>query len=166
MKTITIKTLKKELLVIELSTAETKISIGLHCIGIKPPPIGKDASDINGYYHIYTEMFHGFKLLGSPDEIKEEDVRDLVGEGFNISVNKKVFNDYNDDCNCFKTALESFNSALESEIYWENPLGDRMPIFVEASPSAFKFVEKEKERWKEAQEKTFDKKRVKMFVKN
>ena len=70
MKTITIKTLKKELLVIELPTAETKISIGLHCIGIKPPPIGKDASDINGYYHIYTEMFHGFKLLGSPDEIK------------------------------------------------------------------------------------------------
>ena len=123
MKTITIKTLKKELLVIELPTAETKISIGLHCIGIKPPPIGKYASDINGYYHIYTEMFHGFKLLGKPYEIKEEDVLDLVDEGFNISTNKKVFNDYNDDCNCFKTALKSFNSALESEIYWENPYG-------------------------------------------
>ena len=78
MKTKIITSLKKELLVIELPTAETKISIGLHCIGIKPPPIGKDASDINGYYHIYTEMFHGFKLLGSPDEIKEDNVRDLV----------------------------------------------------------------------------------------
>ena len=169
MKTITIKTLKKELLIIELPTAETKISIGLHCIGIKPPPIGKDASDINGYYHIYTEMFHGFKLLGSPDEIKEEDVKDLVGEGFNISANKKVFNDYNDDCNCFKTALESFNSALEKEILWENPYGKEP--FEKLQSSTFggekTIIHRNQMNilWNEAESRTFDKNRSIIFVK-
>ena len=167
MKTITIKTLKKELLVIELPTAETKISIGLHCIGIKPPPIGKYASDINGYYHIYTEMFHGFKLLGSPDEIKEEDVIDLVGEGFNISTNKKVFNDYNDDCNCFKTAIESFHSALESVIFWDvNPLGEEEPEIIEGLGSGTLDLAYENKQWNEAQEKTFDKKRTIIFYKD
>jgi hypothetical protein len=170
MKTITIKTLKKELLVIELPTAETKISIGLHCIGIKPLPIGKYASDINGYYHIYTEMFHGFKLLGSPDEIKEDDAINLVGEGFNISANKKVFNDYNDDCNCFKTAIESFRSALESEIYWENPYG-KEPI-ENLQSSTFGGEKTIIHRnpmnilWNEAESRTFDRNRTLIFVKN
>lgn len=125
MKTITIKTLKKELLVIELPTAETKISIGLHCIGIKPPPIGTDASDINGYYHIYTEMFHGFKLLGSPDEIKDEDVKGLVEIVGEDDLLGTFYKDYKNPHYMMQpnSALESFNSALEKEILWENPYG-------------------------------------------
>ena len=170
MKTKIITSLKKELLVIELPTAETKISIGLHCIGIKPLPIGKYASDINGYYHIYTEMFHGFKLLGSPDEIKEDDAINLVGEGFNISTNKKVFNDYKDDCNCFKTAIESFNSALESEILWENPYGKEPIENLQSSTFGGEKIIIHRNPmnilWHEAESRTFDKKRVKMFVKN
>ena len=172
MKTITIKTLKKELLVIELPTAETKISIGLHCIGIKPPPIGKDASDINGYYHIYTEMFHGFKLLGSPDEIKEEDAEELVeivGEDDLLGV---FYKNYTNPHYMMQptSALESFNSALESEIYWENPYG-KEPI-ENLQSSTFGGEKTIIHRnpmnilWNEAESRTFDKKRVKMFVKN
>jgi hypothetical protein len=169
MKTITIKTLKKELLVIELPTAETKISIGLHCIGIKPLPIGKYASDINGYYHIYTEMFHGFKLLGSPDEIKEEDVKDLVEKITTIQ-----YKNYGYVPHYFQyllsTALESFNSALEKEILWENPYG-KEPI-ENLQSSTFGGEKTIIHRnpmnilWNEAESRTFDKKRVKIFVKN
>ena len=157
MKTYHIKDLlKKELLIIELPE--------------------------NGYYEEYRDGIEvrdfltyevltlaNYTLLGSPDEIKEEDLLDLV-ETFNNG----AFRDYKElffapdmeTDKIYLTALDSFFSAIEKEIYWVNPWGDRMPIFIEASPSAFKFVEKEKERWKEAQEKTFDKKRVKMFVKN
>ena len=169
MKTITIKTLKKELLVIELPTAETKISIGLHCIGIKPPPIGKDASDINGYYHIYTEMFHGFKLLGSPDEIKEEDVKDLVEK-----ITTRQYKNYGYVPHYFQyllsTALESFNSALEKEILWENPYG-KEPI-ENLQSSTFGGEKTIIHRnpmnilWNEAESRTFERNRTLIFVKN
>lgn len=170
MKTITIKTLKKELLVIELPTTETKISIGLHCIGIKPPPIGKDASDINGYYHIYTEMFHGFKLLGSPDEIKEEDARDLVEEtemGVKLNSKKYKYRAYDSQLG-YATATESLLSALESEIYLNvNPISKELGFIGNVSEIDKQIaLQKQKRRFTKAQEKTFDKKRVKMFVKN
>jgi len=112
----------------------------------------------------------GYTLLGSPDEIKEKDVKDLVGEGFNISANKKVFNDYNDDCNCFKTALESFCSALESEIYWENPYG-KEPI-ENLQSSTFGGEKTIIHRnpmnilWNEAESRTFDRNRTLIFIKN
>ena len=172
MKTITIKTLKKELLVIELPTDETKISIGLHCIGIKPPPIGKDASDINGYYHIYTEMFHGFKLLGSRDEIKESDVVDLVVSldlAPSFSHNKTYYHDYKNNDYGFKTAIESFNSALEKEILWENPYG-KEPI-ENLQSSTFGGEKTIINRnpmnilWNEAESRTFYKNRSIIFVK-
>ena len=157
MKTTIISTLKNELLLVELPE--------------------------NGYYEEYRDGIEvrdfltdevltlaNYTLLGSPDEIKEEDVKDLVGEGFNISANKKVFNDYNDDCNCFKTALESFNSALEKEILWENPYG-KEPI-ENLQSSTFGGEKTIIHRnpmnilWHEAESRTFDKKIVKMFVKN
>ena len=172
MKTITIKTLKKELLVIELPTAETKISIGLHCIGIKPPPIGKDASDINGYYHIYTEMFHGFKLLGSPDEIKEENARGLVEEtemGVKLNSKKYKYRAYDSQLG-YATATESLLSAIESEIYWENPYGKEQIENLQSSTFGGEktIIHRNPMNilWHEAESRTFDRKRVKMFVKN
>ena len=168
MKTITIKTLKKELLVIELPTAETKISIGLHCIGIKPPPIGKDASDINGYYHIYTEMFHGFKLLGSPDEIKDEDVKDLVEK-----ITTRQYKNYGYVSHYFgyllSTAIESFNSALEKEILWENPYGKEPIENLQSSTFGGEKTIIHRNQmnilWNEAESRTFDRNRTIIFYK-
>ena len=138
----------------------------------------------NGYYEVFKHGIYfkdhlnadrgfiegSYTLLGAPDEIKEEDVRDLVGEGFNISANKKVFNDYNDDCNCFKTALESFHSALEKEILWENPYG-KEPI-ENLQSSTFGGEKTIIHRnpmnilWHEAESRTFDRNRSIILVKN
>ena len=166
MKTKIISTLKKELLIIELpegTDMKDPIQIlknkGNHLVYSKH----------NGHIISRNKLPDGeWTLLGSPDEIKEDDARELVESPIDKWGDDKFrFLDYRyDGCYDLFTATESLLSALESEIYWENPLGDRMPIFVEASPSAFKFVEKEKERWKEAQEKTFDKNRTLIFVKN
>ena len=157
MKTTIISTLKNELLLVELPE--------------------------NGYYEEYRDGIEvrdfltdevltlaNYTLLGSPDEIKEEDVKDLVGEGFNISANKKVFNDYNDDCNCFKTAIESFHSALEKEILWENPYG-KEPI-ENLQSSTFGGEKTIIHRnpmnilWNEAESRTFERNRTLIFVKN
>ena len=172
MKTKIITSLKKELLVIELPTSETKISIGLHCIGIKPPPIGKDASDINGYYHIYTEMFHGFKLLGSPEEIKEEDARELVQylTRRDLTITPKNYSKGKDGRFEDITFTESLLSVIESEIYWENPYG-KEPI-ENLQSSTFGGEKTIIHRnpmnilWHEAESRTFDKKKTLIFFKN
>lgn len=158
MKTYEIKDLlKKELLIVELPENGYYEEYG-------------DGIEVRDFLTDEVLTLANYTLLGSPDEIKEEDVKDLVGEGFNISANKKVFNDYNDDCNCFKTALESFHSALEKEILWENPYG-KEPI-ENLQSSTFGGEKTIIHRnpmnilWHEAESRTFDKKRVKMFVKN
>ena len=145
MKTTIISTLKNELLLVELPE--------------------------NGYYEEYRDGIEvrdfltdevltlaNYTLLGSPDEIKEEDLDGIVSDfdAFQNTGEGIGFYDYK----------KGFFDIVEKEIYWVNPWGDRMPIFIEASPSAFKFVEKEKERWKEAQEKTFERNRTLIFVKN
>ena len=157
MKTYQIKDLlKKDLLIVEMPNVETEMSIGLHCIGIKPPPIGKDASDTNGYYHVYTEMFHGFKLLGKPDEIKEEDAEELV-EPFDLS----YYVDYNHPSRGAYTitATESLLSAIESVIFWENPY---------AEPDKFidGFDNPCYEWWQDAELRTFDRSQSIIFIKN
>ena len=126
----------------------------------------------NGYYEVFKhgilfkdhleaerEFIEGsYAILGSPDEIKDEDLDGIVSDfdAFQNTGEGIGFYDYK----------KGFFDIVEKEIYWVNPWGDRMPIFIEASPSAFKFVEKEKERWKEAQEKTFDRNRTLIFIKN
>lgn len=154
MKTATIDLLKKDLLIVELPR-KSDVEVFPNSIEIYNQFTGQEET-IKGSY----------TLLGKPDEIKEEDVSEFVEQSIFTSLYGHYVSGIDVNTYCYKNALESFNSALESEIYWENPWGDRMPIFVEASPSAFKFVEKEKERWKEAQEKTFDKNRTLIFVKN
>ena len=158
MKKRLIKTLKNEILVIE-TPEETYFEVFKHGILFKDH-LESEREFVEGSY----------ALLGSPDEIKEEDVRDLVGEGFNISANKKVFNDYNNDCNCFKTAIESFHSALESEIYWENLYGKEP--FEKLQSSTFggeKTIINRNQMnilWNEAESRTFYRDRSIILVKN
>ena len=137
----------------------------------------------NGYYEVFKhgilfkdhleaerEFIEGyFTLLGSPDEISEKDVKDLVEK-----ITTRQYKNYGYVPHYFQyllsTALESFNSALEKEILWENPYG-KEPI-ENLQSSTFGGEKTIIHRnpmnilWNEAESRTFDKKRVKMFLKN
>ena len=157
MKTYEIKDLlKKELLIIELPE--------------------------NGYYKKYRDGIEvrdfltdevltlaNYTLLGSPDEIKEEDVKDLVEK-----ITTRQYKNYGYVPHYFgyllSTALESFFSAIESEIYWENPYGKEPIENLQSSTFGGEKTIIHRNQmnilWNEAESRTFDKKRVKMFVKN
>ena len=160
MKTYHIKDLlKKELLIIELPE--------------------------NGYYEEYRDGIEvrdfltdevltlaNYTLLGKPDEIKKEDAEKLVEKDPWV-MSFKSYRDYSSKkgvkYNTLITATESLLSAIESEIYWENPLGFEPKNIVtgHGSSNLIELVANSfYQSWKKAQEKTFDKKRVKMFVKN
>lgn len=160
MKTKLISTIKKDLLIIELPKWYKSFNYQKPLLEVRG-----DEPNLAEFLSLGR-----YELLGKPYEIKEEDVKDLVGEGFNISVNKKVFNDYNDDCNCFKTALESFHSALESEIYWENPYGKEPIENLQSSTFGGEKTIIHRNQmnilWHEAESRTFDRNRTLIFVKN
>ena len=149
MKTKTIKSLKKEVLVIELP--------------------------INGYWEVLSTetrfkcfdtgeklILKNYTLLGKPDEITEDDVMDLVdtitssySDGTNESENFKYYKKEN----CVaKTALESFNSAIEKELFWKNPFNDVLSIC--------RIFNIEEQKNIVANIMTFDKSRTLIFVKN
>lgn len=129
----------------------------------------------NGYYGEYRDGIEvrdfltdevltlaDYTLLGKPDEIKESVAKELVkqiGEGQKI--NMFGWKNYKNEYLWCKTALESFHSALESEIYWENPI----KIIPRGEASEHDRVKNQNE-FNEAQEKTFDKKRTLIFVQN
>ena len=113
MKTYHIKDLmKKELLIIELPE-ETYYEVFKHGIFVK------------GHLESEREFIEGsYTLLGSPDEMKEEDAEELVESWESVAKDgTRVYKNYKDGIPKKRTAIESFNSALESEIYWENPYG-------------------------------------------
>lgn len=157
MKTKLISTLKKELLIVELPKWYKSFNYQ------------KPLLEVRGDEPNLVEFLSlgRYEILGKPDEIKEEDVRELVEILWN------GFRNYSEDGSVgnyqrlvYKTALESFHSALESEIYWENPHGKEEPnksYFLDDNGS---FLRQEKKQWYEAQEKTFDKNRTLIFVKN
>ena len=157
MKKRLIKTLKNEILIIEL-LEETYFEVFKHGILFKD------------HLEAEREFIEGsYALLGSPDEIKDEDVKDLVEK-----ITTRQYKNYGYVPHYFQyllsTALESFNSALEKEILWENPYG-KEPI-ENLQSSTFGGEKTIIHRnpmnilWNEAESRTFDKKRVKMFVKN
>ena len=156
MKTYHIKDLlKKELLIIELPE-ETYYEVFKHGIFVK------------GHLESEREFIEGsYTLLGSPDEIKEEDVVDLVEK---IGKCKFTWKSYNTEGYAYATALESFNSALESEIYWENIYG-KEPI-ENLQSSTFGGEKTIIHRnpmnilWHEAESRTFDRNRTLIFIKN
>lgn len=147
MKSKIITGLKKEVLVIEL------------------PENGywetyRDGTEIRDF--LTDEKFVTYyTLLGKPDEIKEDDVKNLVEQSIFTSLYGHYVSGIDVNTYCYKTALESFNSALESEISWVNPLNNKLdkskPLIIQTEHL---------NKWKEAQEKTFDRKRTLIFVKN
>lgn len=136
MKTHTIKSENAELLVVEL------------------PETGS-TFDILTAINSETE---GYTLLGKPDEIREEDAKELVKE-FQFGTKEYphlCFLDYKTDYfHCF-SAKESLLSLLESEIYWENPIDIKGQTFSNEHTN----------RWEEAELRTFDRNRSIIFVKN
>lgn len=113
----------------------------------------------------------GYTLLGSPDEIREEDARELVEEtemGVKLNSKKYKYRSYDSQLG-YATATESLLSALESVIYWENPLGFEPKNIVTGHGSSHLIelvANSFYQSWKIAQEKTFDRNRSIIFVKN
>lgn len=156
MKTKIISTLKKELLVIELPE-ETYFEAFKHGILFKD------------HLEAEREFIEGsYTLLGSHEEIKEEDVKDLVEQSIFTSLYGNYVSGIDVNTYCYKNTIESFHSALESEIYWNvNPISKQLCFIGNVSEIDKQIaLQKQKRRFEEAQEKTFDKSRTLIFVKN
>ena len=106
MKTETIKLLKKPVLVVELpeGTADFSVINTGDRIAISAFDEYDNCLDVKGIPTNYT-------LLGKPDEIKEEDVRELV----NLH-ESGYYKDYINGNNFFTLPSKSILSAIESEI--------------------------------------------------
>ena len=175
MKTAEIKTLlKKELLIVELPEEysldytyyreddETEIAFYL----------GDDCVQLKHFKGDYI-------LLGKPDEIREDAAKELVESNFIEFWYPNEFDGYGfDKFKNYKTAefsevdaIESLLSALESEIYWENPMGIDEPIenFQSSTFGGEKTIIHRNPMnilWHEAESRTFDRNRSIIFVKN
>ena len=137
----------------------------------------------NGYYEVFKhgilfkdhleserEFVEGsYALLGSPDEIKEEDVKDLVEK-----ITTRQYKNYGYVPHYFQyllsIVLESFNSALEKEILWENPYGKEPIENLQSSTFGGEKTIIHRNQmnilWHEAESRTFDRNRSIIFVKN
>lgn len=102
----------------------------------------------------------GYTILGKLDEIREDDARELVEKVMNC----QHFQNYkgrkeNDFANLWcKNATESLLSAIESEIYWENPIP---PFAKQGEEISVTYA-----KWYEAESRTFDRNRSIILVKN
>ena len=144
MKTVRINKLKKNLLIVELQT--DVINSNYH---IQRTPKGiliKDDVDEKFLSNKYT-------LLGKPDEIREEDAKELVRSGSYTTTFWNHKTNDNHKSNQLKTATESLLSAIETVVFWENQktFGD------------FLYSPKE---WEAVERNTFDRNRTLIFVKN
>ena len=136
MKTKTITSLKKEVLVIEL-------------------PEGRLLMDFNSLNKLES---NGFRKLGFINKITEDDVMDLV----NIEPQWEENETFRVIGNATFSALKPFYSAIEKEIYWENPLNDVTCNLLDMTLRQWE----KKKKFLEAQQKTFDKSRTLIFIKN
>ena len=134
MKTKTIKSLKKEVLVIEDSPA-------IDFYEINPRMLAFNMLDGS------IKIFKGnYTLLGKPEEITRDDVMDLV-EVHEFGYVKVSENHLN-------SPLRHFHSAIEKELFWVNPVVDKL------------HCEDCYDDWNEAQLNTFEKSRTLIFIKN
>lgn len=151
MKHLTISKLKQELLVVELPRG-WNYEIEESVVGF---------SEKGSPFAEYIEGSH--TLLGSPDEIREEDAAGLVEK----VMNGQHFQNYNPkevwDRWC-KTATESLLSAIETKVFWDvNPIEE--PIMHQLLGQSENENSEEK-AWQEAENKTFDRKRSIILKKN
>ena len=104
MKTAEIKDmLKKEILIVEIATGLSQIR-----------------------KNTLSVLKHdGYILLGKPDEIKDDDAKELVQylTRRDLTITPKNYSKGKDGRFEDITFTESLLSAIESEIYWENPYG-------------------------------------------
>lgn len=154
MKTHTIKTPTAELLILELPEGwifnAYKDQIGF-CNEINKP----------------ITQIKGYTLLGKPDEIREEDVMELVESWESVAEDgTKVFENYLTDVPKKRTAKESLLSLIETEIHWDvNPLGNRNPANDPDFPYLADAQQSRIKEWQEAEQKTFDRNRTLIFFK-
>lgn len=147
MKTLKIPDLKKEILVVELERLEY-YEIFKHGIYIKD------------HANAEREFIEGnYTLLGKIDEIKDEDLDGIVSDfdAFQSTGEGTGFYDY----------IKSFNSALEKHLFWVNPYQDDWDELCEwGYVSIDGMTQMKSDRYNQAQEKTFDRKKTLIFVKN
>lgn len=163
MKTKLISKLKKEIILVELPE------------WFKDYSYKKPLLEVRGDEPNLVEFLSlgRYELLGSPDEIKEEDVLDLVDKDPWV-LSFKSYRDYSSKkimkYNTLITALESFHSALEKEILWENPYGKEPIENLQSSTfggeKTIIYRNQMNILWHEAESRTFDRKRTLIFVKN
>lgn len=157
MKTKLISTLKKDLLIIELPKWYKSFNYQTPLLEVRG-----DEPNLAEFLSLGR-----YELLGKPDEIKEEDAEDLV-ETFDLS----YYVDYNHPTRgeYTLTATESLLSALESEIYWENPYGKEPIENLQSSTFGGEKTIIHRNQmnilWHEAESHIFDRNRILIFVKN
>lgn len=172
MKTATL-TLKRKVLVIEFP----KDSKDYKLFNDKEKPY------VSYWQGIETKRFYlpegSYTLLGSPDELKEEDLANVVHQSIHSHLFAHYVKDIPVNTYCYKTAIESFNSALSSEIYWVNPFEKPTMekygwyssnsqeeqsgwIYEEGEEMYYKFLKE----FEEAESRTFDRTRSLIFVEN
>ena len=122
--------------------------------------------------HLSDFIEGSYTLLGSPDEIREEDARKLVQylTRRDLTITPKNYSKGKDGRFEDITFTESLLSALEKEILWENPYG-KEPI-ENLQSSTFGGEKTIIHRnpmnilWHEAESRTFDRNRSIILVKN
>lgn len=161
MKTYQIKDLlKKDLLVVELPK-------WYRIINYQKPLLEARG---NEPHLVESLSLDEYELLGKPDEIKEEDVKDLVQylTRRDSTITPKNYLEGKDGRFEVITFTESLLSAIESEIYWDvNPEGKfpRYAFDENINPKDIK-ARAYHQKWHEAQSRTFDRNRTLIFVKN
>ena len=153
MKTKIITGLKKEVLVIEFKE-------GYELAGLQDGSIFYYDNQMNYEdYPLSISVDGSYALLGKPDEISEEDARELVESWESVAKDGTwIYENYlGGRIPKKKTALESFFSAIEKHLFWVNPYAERFKNDADFQVHA---------DFLEAQEKTFDKNRTLIFVKS
>ena len=162
MKTKLISTLKKDLLIIELPKWYKSFNYQKPLLEVRG-----DEPNLAEFLSLGR-----YELLGSPDEIKEDEAKELVEEtemGVKLNSKKYKYRAYDSQLG-YATATESLLSAIESEIYWENPYG-KEPI-ENLQSSTFGGEKTIIHRnpmnilWHEAETRNFERNRTLIFVKN